>query len=264
MDEQNELILEHVWIEPNTYVSYLDDVRIKIEFKNASDYTLEINKITCSLQAEDHMPRHESSITPHESIHPNNRSSTLTILIKIGLELNIGTNSPVFDVEYAAGRSARKKVTFGPPDTKYLIINPKHSPEKHFFLSHKDPKDKTIALSLDRHLEKIGFRGYVAENDPKPGLDIWDEKILPSIDDCVGMIVLWTRNAAKDPKSISKEIEYAIKKEKRVFLLAENGIDIPSGLGKTTEHITTGARVTDRDLVYLVNAIHDVYKQGGF
>ena len=64
-------------------------------------------------------------------------------------------------------------------DTKYIIINPKHSPEKHFFLSHKDPENTFIASRLDHYLKKIGFIGYVAENDPKPGLDIWTEKIFP-------------------------------------------------------------------------------------
>ena len=127
---------------------------------------LELTKITCSFQTENLMPKHEVSIEPHEIIRPNNRSSVLTITLKIGLELNIGTNSLVLDVEYVMDRSAPKKIIFDPSDTKYVIISPKYSPERHFFISHKAPEDQYIALSLDHHLKKIGFRGYVAENDP--------------------------------------------------------------------------------------------------
>lgn len=253
-----ELALEGPWIEPDSYVSYLNVVHVKLEFRNVSEHTLEVTKITCSFQSEDSLPRQEFSAKRPEIIKPNNRSATMDIPIPIGLELKAGTNSLVIDVEYTIDRSARK-TTFS--DAGYLIINPKHSPEKHFFLSHKDPENTHIASRLDHYLKKIGFIGYIAENDPKPGLDMWTEKIFPSIDDCVCMIVLWTDIATNSPK-IPAEIEYAKEKRKRIIILAEKESKVPEIFVGTNEYIKACEEITDEDLVNLVNWIHDMYRQG--
>ena len=264
MVEYNELILSGFWIMPNTYVSYLDnDVRAVVEFKNISKHTLEICKITCSFQAEEYMIIPESSIEQHASIPPNNISS-ITIPLKIGLELSGGTNTLTLQVEYLINKSAPRTITFGIPDTKSLIINPKHPPEKYFFLSHKDPDDQDIAQRLDHYLKKIGFNGYVAEDYPMPGLDIWDDKIFPAIDDCVGVIILWTKNAEKYSKSIFREIKHAQKKKKIIVILAEKGIGIPKILPKTTEYVKADGDINGQELVKLVNVIYKTYMSGKF
>ena len=110
--QTNELVLEGSWIEPDSYVSYLNVARVKMEFKNISKHMLEITKITCSFQSEESMSRYERSIKPHETIKPNNRSTTMDIAIPIGLELKAGTNSLAVDVEYTVDRSVSKKNNF--------------------------------------------------------------------------------------------------------------------------------------------------------
>lgn len=264
MNEQKELALEGFWIRPRSYVSYLDDdLFVFVEFRNNSDAIIEIKSITCSFQVEPSLPKHASQIFPHISMRPNNRSSILKIPFTVELTLQFATNYPDLDVEYTIDKNT-KTVSFCNPDTRCIIINPKHPPEKHFFLSHKDPENTGLAERLDRHLQKIGFIGYVAENDPKPGLDIWDEKIFPSIDDSTGLIVLWTKDAANSPDTIYKEIEYANKKEKRIILLAEKDVEIPTMLQGTIEYMTIDETIADYDLVRLVDTIHNLYKLGSF
>ena len=265
VNEQDDLVLEDFWIEPRSYVSYLDrDLYVCTEFRNASEHILEINKITCSFHVEESLPRHTVCIEPHTSIRPGNRSPILKIPLAIDLSLSGGTNIPVLEAEYTIDKSTPKKAHFGHPDTKHVIINPKRSPEKHFFLSHKDPEDTDLASRLDRHLTKIGFIGYMAENYPRPGLDIWNEKIFPVIDDSVGMIVLWTQNSAKTPKAILREIRYAKKKEKIIIPLVEKGTDIPDDLKGTKEYVNTTGDITDLDLVKLVKSIDNIYTLGRF
>ena len=265
MVEQNELSLTGFWLKPNTYVSYLDDdVYVTIEFKNISQHTLEICKITCSFQTESDMSPRKSILELHMPIPPNNRSRLLKISLPIDLELSGGTNTSTLQVEYLINKSVHRTVGFGIPDTKSLIIHPKHSPEKYFFLSHKDPDDRDIAQKLDHHLKKIGFNGYVAEDYPVPGFDIWNDKIFPSIDDCVGVIILWTENAEKYSKNIFREIKYAQKKKKIIVILAEKDIEIPKIFPKTKEYVKADGDINDQELVKLVNVIHKVYMSGKF
>ena len=265
MTGQNELTLTSFRLKPNTYVSYLDtDVYAAIEFKNISQHTLEICKITCSFQTESDMSPHKSILELHTSIPPNNRSPTLKIPLHIDLELSGGTNISTLQVEYLISESISRTVTFGIPDTKFLIIQPKDSPEKDFFLSHKAPDDQYIAQKLHHHLKKIGFNGYVAEDYPMPGFDIWNDKIFPAIDDSVGVIILWTKNAKKHYENIFREIKHAQKKEKIIVILAEKDLEIPKILPQTTEYIQADGDINDQELVKLVNAIHKAYMNGNF
>lgn len=265
MSSPEELSLEGFWIRPHSYVTYLDDeMFILTEFKNNSDELIEIDTVTCSFEMEESLPKYSSSVSPHISIRPQNRSSLVRIPFKVDLKLQQGTNYPTLDVTYRISKSSTQTVRFGNPYTRCIIINPMHPPEKHFFLSHKDPKDTLISTRLDHHLKKIGFRGYVAENDPRPGLDIWEEKIFPSIDTCVGLIVLWTSNAAEDSQTIIHEVEYAKKKQKRIILLAEKNVDIPDLFQGTKEYLELDAGISDVELVRLVEIIEKTYRLGGF
>lgn len=172
MNKQEELSLEGFWIRPHSYVTYLDELFVVVEFKNNSDQIIEIETITCSFETEKSLLAYSSSTSPMISIQSGHRSSLVKIPFIVDLKLKEYTNNPTLDVVYRTAKSLTKTVKFGNPHTRCIIINPMHPPEKHFFLSHKDPKGTSIAIELDRHLMKIGFRGYVSENDPRPGLDI--------------------------------------------------------------------------------------------
>lgn len=264
MNEQTELSLDGFWIRPHSYVTYLDELVVITKFKNNSDHIIEIDTVTCSFEPEDSLSACSSSVSLMISLMPNHISSLVKIPFVVDLKLKEYTNNPTLEVTYSVNKSSTKTLKFNTPHTRCIIINPMHPPEKHFFLSHKDPKDTLISTRLNHHLMKIGFTGYVAEDDPRPGLDIWDEKIFPSIDTCVGIIVLWTSYAAADPQTIIREVEYANKKGKRVILLAEKDIDIPYLFQGTKEYLTTESKITDIELVKLVEIIEKTYDLGGF
>ena len=232
------------------------------KFKNNSNQLIEINTVRCLFETEKSLPTY-SSYSPMISILPGHRSALVKFPFKVELNLTQNTNNPILEVTYSVNKSPYKTLKFKNPHTRCIIINPMHPPEKHFFLSHSDPKDTLIAQRLDHHLRKIGVEGYVAEDDPRPGLDIWDEKIFPSIDTCMGIIVLWT-SAAVNSQTIIREVEYAKKKGKRTILLAEKDVDIPDLFRGTSEYLTTKNKIIDIELIKLVGNIEKIYDRGGF
>ena len=265
MNEKTELSLEGFWIRPHSYVTYLeDDLFILVEFKNNSNHSIEIETITCLFEIEESLPEYLSVASPNISIGPKNISDMVRIPFKVDLKLHANSNYPTLIIKYRINKSVTKTIQFTNPYTRCIIINQMHLPEKHFFLSHKDPHNTSLATKLAHHLQKIGFIGYIAENDPRPGLDIWDEKIFPSIDTCFGLIVLWTSDTVKEPQTIIREVEYANKKQKRIILLAEKDIDIPELFLGTKEYLEVDGKITDVDLVNLVEIIEKIYRLGGF
>lgn len=265
MMKQEELFLEGFWVRPHSHVTYLeDDLFVDVEFKNNSEYIIDIDTVTCSFEMEESLPDYFSVVSPNVSIESKNISDMIRIPFKVDLKLRQDTNYPTLVIKYRVNKSQTKTIKFTNPYTRGIIIHPMHPPEKHFFLSHKDPKDIFLATKLDHHLQKIGFMGYMAENDPRPGLDIWYEKIFPSIDTCFGLIVLWTSDAAEDPQTIIREVEYAKKKQKRMILLAEKDVAIPDMFQGTKEYLELNGKIIDVELVKLVEIIERIYKSGGF
>jgi len=265
MSESNhELQLKGFWIRPHSYITYLEEGDITLEFKNVSDESIEIDKIACSFETDIGLSPTESILSPMISIKPNN-ISRVRVTFLIDLKMKLGTNFAKIDVTYRNAKSQKSTtVTFTNPYTRCIIINPIHPPEKHFFISYKGSNDRQLATKLDRHLTKIGFKGYVAENDNRPGIDIWQEKIFPAIDDCVALIVLWTSDSLTDPSTIFREVTYAKEKQKRVILLAEHGLKIPEIFLGDKEYVQIQSKITDDDLIDLVENIEKTYKGGGF
>lgn len=265
MSESNqELQLKGFWIRPHSNITYLEEGHVTLEFKNVLNESIEIDKITCSFETDIGLSPIESVLSTMISIKPNH-ISTVHIPFLIDLKMKLGTNFPKIDVNYRINKSSKSTtVTFTNPDTRYIIIHPIHPAEKHFFISYKGQQDRQLATKLDQHLTKIGFKGYVAENDYRPGTDIWTEKIFPSIDDCVALIVLWTSDSAAEPSTVFREVEYAKGKQKRVILLSEYGLDIPKIFQGDKEYVQIKSKITDDDLVNLVENIEKTYKGGGF
>lgn len=264
MSEPNQdLELKGCWIRPRSYVTYLEECDVTLELKNVSDGLIEIEKISCSFTTDDGLLPTEYFISAMMSIKPNN-ISRMRIEFIADLTLQWGTNYATINVTYRKDKTSIQSVTFANPYTRCIIINPIHPAEKHFFISHKDPEDTDLATKLNLHLTKIGFTGYVAENDRKPGTDIWSEKIFPSINDCVALIVLWTSAAAADAATIFREVEYARQRQKRVILLAEHGLEIPQIFQGDKEYVQLKGKITADELVSLVANIEKTYTAGGF
>ena len=254
------LIFEGLWII-TPLCEYMDKILVHIEFRNDSDCEILINSVVCSFQVEDDLPRHEIKNPRPIPIPPGNRES-LSMQLEIDLELRYGTNSPTVKVEYADGRSESEIATFNALG-KYLDIQRIPSLGKYFFISHKIPEDSGIAERLNYYLQKIGFDGYIAERNPLLGHDIWNEKLFPAIDSCVGLIILWTAEAEMDPESIYLEIERAKEKGKIPILLREENTCIPDGL-QEIEYISVKGKTSESDLIRLVCNVYHMYKRGRF
>ena len=254
------LILERLKITPQLYV-YMSRILIYAEFRNDSDDEIIINSVVCSFQTEKDLPRHEIKSSRPISVPPGSRES-LTLQLDTDLELRPSTNSSTVEVEYASGRLESETATFNTP-VAYLDIQRIPLDDAHFFISHKIPEDNKLAERLDYYLQKIGFTGYTAEGNPLLGHDLWNEKIYPEIDSCVGLIVLWTAEAERNPESICKEIEHAKEKGKRTILLREENTCIPDGL-QDIEHHSTNGKTGELDLVKLVRNIYHQDKKNLF
>ncbi len=122
-----------------------------------------------------------------------------------------------------------------------------------------------LGARLDHHLIKIGFRGYLAENDKSPGLDIWNDKIIPNINVCVALVVLWTVEAVKDSKRILREVKRAKRQKKKIIVLAEKDVKIHKLFKGTKEYCrVVKGKIEESDLIELVQYVERMYRDGAF
>lgn len=260
--DNNAIELKHFEVCPDLNVKYLDeDARIDMEFKNNSDSVITIKKIICSYQVTDNLPKYEIVKETPIEIQPGCISKNLEMKLEINLRLQPATNRSTLKVIFDIN-GVSKTITFDNQETKYIIINDRRSPGHKFFLSYKDPENKDMAEKLNHYLKKIGFKGYIAIENRKPGMDIWKEKIFPSIDDSAGLIVLWTSEAAKSQDSILREIKYARKKKKTIIFAKEKNIPLPDNIKKTIEYQEIENKKDSQWIINMVEAIREQYQQG--
>ena len=249
---------------PKPQITYLsEDLRLEMIFKNNSDSEVIVEYVELWFKSEDGLQAPKHSVSKPTLIGPGCRSSVLSIPFDVDPALCDGTNYSSIKVRYSVAGGPADEVLFDNPYTSYIILNPVPR-TRVFFISHKDPQDTEIANELVRHLAKVGFTGYVAECDPRPGDDIWKDKIMPHIDTCVGMVVLWTAAASADPERILKEVDRAKKSDKKTILVVDRGAEIPATLGGDREYMEAHACISSPDLVSVVRAIMSQYKRGSF
>lgn len=263
MKNENDLILENWKSIPRLDVTFLDDGLIFTEFRNNSKKIIEVIKVSCQFQTEEWLKPIKFVSKDNFQIKPRNLK-LIQIPVKFTLALKHGTNCYSISVRYKSSKFSQSKETTFKFHGMSLIIHSKRDPKQEFFESHKDPQDKTVATKLKVYLKKIGFRGFVAEEDLLPGLDLWNDKILPEIDRCKGLIVIWTKNSQQDSKRIEKEIRYAKKKRKPIISIVEGGLKIPKIISMEKNYLQTKGPITDDDLIELVANIDKTYESGGY
>ena len=262
MDGQ-ELTLIGFWVIPCGTVPYLSsDHTIHVEFQNNTKDPIIITQVTCSFETEDPVLASMASVSKPHLIPPRNMLP-LRMSLPTDLTLKAGTNTSTVKAEYSVGGSPSKVITFGKQPNCHAIFSfiPVHN--QYFFISHKDPENTEISKRLDYYLRKIGFSGYLAEEDRQPGLNFWDEKILPSIANCMGLIVMWTEVASSSQK-IYDEIKYAQDQNIRIIPLVEKTLDLPDIIQEQNEYMSTNDKITEYDLVKLVNSLYNEYTRGVF
>jgi len=262
MDKNHELSLEGWWSFPELYISYLEKGVIHAEFKNKSDSVIEIKKISCQFKSNSLEP-YSPSINTSVSIQPNNLERIQIPFIG-DLSLPEGTITYAIIVSYKKEGSSKSITIKYDTPTRSIIVKPVRQTSKYFFISHKDPEDSKLATKLDFYLRKLGFDGYVAENDKRPGLDFWDDKIFPAIDYCLALIVIWTLNATKDHKNIFLEVKYAKKKDKIIISLTEKDVSIPRLFVNSKERTQISLDTIDIDLIKFVTAVEANYNKSRY
>lgn len=262
MSEQQDIRLIGLWIISDGPTTFLNGQKhwVHAEFKNNTKDTIVITQVKCSFQTEDGHPRYTKTILQPYTVLPG-EIKTIFIPFQINLTMKAHTNRPSIEVEYKAGDL--KKATIFDMHNGYVIVRNIPNHHRYFFISHKDPENTEIAQKLDHYLQKIGFNGYVAEKNRQPGLKLWEEKILPAIERCMGLIIIWTAEGAQSD-AIRRELDYAHEKNKIIIIIAEKVQSIPDDFQKTTEYVLVDGQIHESDLVKLAENIHQMYQRGIF
>lgn len=247
------------WSYPEETMHYLEKGAFNLEITNITHSQIEIKKITVILNTEEGLVQHKLNYKgPKISIKPKHIHPRFEIPFLADLSLSEQTNTSKLEIVYQKKGSDIIKNEF--PTSHYLIL--RHRPvDQHFFVSHKDPEDTKIAQRLDKYLQKIGFKGFVAEIEKRPGANIWENKIYPGIDTCTALIVLWTDNARRNSRNILKEMKYATKKKKKIILIPQQGIKLPKSFPEYIEFEQI-SKFIDKNLIDVVKHIDFTNREG--
>jgi len=254
------LDLENCRSLPERGIVYLDAGQVHPEFRNKSNLPIKIEQVYCAFQTEKGLIPYEASISMPQELRPR-QLARFEIPFRADLGLTAATNS--YSIK-ASGRAGDAPFSKEFPGRGYLIIHDIRSTDKHFFISHKDPENTDVAKRLAHYLKKIGFYGFVAENEKRPGVKLWPEKILPAIDGCFGFVILWTEEARAHPENLLRELARARDGSKRMVLLWEDRAGLPDGFTPLLEYVRLPAKVGEQDLVNLVTYIENTYRIGGY
>lgn len=249
------------WSYPEENFHYLEKGTINIELTNHSKSKIQIQKIVLKFNTEENFKDYKISYSGVEiNIDPKKVHTRIEIPFRPELSLREETNTYQLIIKYKKDNSESIVSTI--PTYHYIILRPSFPQIEYFFISHKDPDDTENCKKFVHFLEKIGFKGFMAEIEKRPGIDIWKNKIYPGIDSCLALIIIWTNNAKKNPKSILKEIKYAKKKKKKIILICQKGITLPKKFPKYTEFLTIPKKFSVQDLAETVETIYETYRNG--
>ena len=251
---------------PEKPLSFLDEGCINIELKNNLSHHIYLEDVACCFQTEEGFNPYEVHAVEKKPIPPGCR---INVQIPFCAELRLKEFTNIFSLKASYRASSVETLTTVTLDgfsviNSIIIYSVKRN--KYFFVSHKIPEDSVLASILDHYLKKVGFEGFLAEANPRPGLDIWTGKIIPAIKNpnCIGLIVLWGSNAIKDPRAILRELKYGHDLDKKQIIIKQQDVAIPSFFPKKTREYqqTTGAAISEVDLVNLVESIDTMYRNG--
>ena len=258
----NDLTLESYKSAPELNAAFLDKGVIFTEFRNNSQNIINLHEVSCQFTSEDGLMPAKFTNSELTYIKPKT-TRTIQISVRFGLELKGGTNAYSICVKFKSDKLSRMKKQPFRQHGMNLIIHTKRDCNDEFFESHSDPQDTAIANRLKFYLAKSGFKGFVAEAERRPGIRFWEDKILPSIDQCKALIVIWTENSQSDPRIIKREISYAKKKNKPIILIIEGDLSIPKIISSKKEYFRF-KKITDKVLIDIVTAINETYELGGY
>ena len=256
------IIVEKVWPYPlENYIPFLAKCSLYVQVRNKSGHPVRIEKVECHFEMEKGVEAYVPSRTYYETLQHGHLSNPIAVEIEADLALKAHTNFYRIVISYYDG----KKKTFEYDPQRFLVFCPLGQEVKQFFISHKDRQDTERAQCLAGFLSKLGFIGYISEDDHRPGMDLWSEKIPQAISGSIGVIILWTSRAAKNPKNIYREITIAKSKRKRLILAREKGVRIPRAFPKKKfEYHPFERPLSITQLKKLACHIYETDRHGGY
>lgn len=259
-----EIALESCSIGDTSYAPFMTTRRfIQVVFKNNVALPVIITRVTCWFESEPGLAARRHSVDAPVEIAPGGRSESIIVPFTVDLGLYQSTNYAHVEIEYVVDNGAPRTLVFGSPSTAHMMVLPITAiPKNQLFISYKISTDTKLAHELHKYLHKIGFRGYIAEDDPRYGHDMYTGKFAPEINNSSALIVLWTGAAAAEPGTVQWELEYALSNKKRILVIKEDGVDPPPSLSSRTERFHAGSPVSRSDLVKFVTKFYRGYQRG--
>ncbi len=256
---QHTIVIEDVGSIPPANAFFLMPCTIYVRIRNKTNESVLVENVKCQLEVDEGFEPFTPSVTPFVRLEREHLSPLIPIEFIADISLKGYSNFYKLDATY--NNSERKTLTHDP--RRYIIFNPQGSGGKQFFISHRDPEDTGLARSLANLLGKLGFKGYISEDDPRPGLKLWEQKIPMAIASSVGIVILWTLKAAQQPENIIREIEIAKKEEKPLFMAPEQDVEIPAVFPKEIEYYRFTKSISPTELKNLALSIDATYKTRG-
>ena len=256
---QDSIIIEDVGSIPPTTTFFLMPCTIYVRIRNKTSQPVLVEKVECQLQVDDGFEPFTPFVTPFVRLEPEYLS--LPIPIEFIADVSLKDYSNFYKLAVTYNNSERKTLTHDP--RKYITFHPQGSGGKQFFISHRDPEDSGLARRLANFLGKLGFKGYISEDDHRPGLNLWEQKIPMAIASSMGIVILWTAKAAQQPENIIREIEIAKKGGKPLFMAPEEDVEIPSVFPKEVEYYRFTKPISPTELKNLALSIDATYKTRG-
>lgn len=253
-----ELEIVSIWSHPQDNAYFTQRGQIGVQVRNTSERHIELEKVECLFNNEEglasYIPAQELLLT----LAPGELSCPIFVNFEFDLALRAATNRYAIKIRYAIGNVLEYD------SRNYIVIHPLCPPKSKFFISHKDPADTLISRKLSGFLSKLGLVGYLAEDDRRLGLDLWDGKIIPTIAESIGTIILFTSRAKDDPAQIVREIEISKDKGKPLILVLEPTVEKPINFPNGIEYYRLDTEISADELKKLAWWIYDTYRKGRY
>ncbi len=257
------LLLDSWNVWPKYVLWYLEEGILKFKVRNAVDKSVNLVRATASFETEDGFDEYVENVDYRAILRPDHVSDPITIGFKVGLSLKEGSRYITLRVYFRVdGRNEEKVEQF---QGNLIVINTIGDRGKHFFISHKDPEDTSLAIELKKYLRKTGFDAFIAEDERRPGSQFWNQKIIPAIKSCLGTIVIWTFSAKTGSRAIELEAKVTMTSNKPFVLLREDTIGVPKAFRPNTfEYSSAESRISKLDIARFAEEVTKTYEEGKY
>jgi hypothetical protein len=259
MTLDQEILIDNVWTFPQqAFVHFTQKGEIGVQVKNISNKVIIIQKVECIFQydinTEIYIPTKDLwlPLDPYELSEP--------IYVDFSFDLSFQSFTNSFKIKITD--SELRELTYNPHQS--FILHQLCQPKYQFFISHKDPEDTEKCKIFANYLEKLGLKSFIAEERKYLGVNFWNEKIIPNIQNSIATIIIFTKEAEKKPDNIFKEVEISFSNAKPLILILEPDVLKPTIFSELDEHYTTPNIIDSLELKKIAIWIHEAHLKGKY